>query len=848
MNPEGIGTSGFGSFPPASQNHNNNSNGNSLKNSGGSLDDRSNGSLSEADLAKRKWDAWSEKEVETFFEGIRIYGVREFAKVAQHLASKTKEQVRHYYYRLLKKMNLCLQPFSATINKQDRDEVKKALMCWYHYRKREGSLTASPPKGSTAAKALGLALYDAISDKSHSHSHLAPGVSKDDHSPSLVSPQRVPTPFGPDSPLIQVGIDSILTNLATNAAAQHPNLINSILPSLIPNHSTAVPVPNPLLQNPAILIQSQIQNQIQTQLHNHPSPPNSNLPPPTTPPNPPPSLIDNNQPISNPSSIPNLNPSSINSINPNLLSNINPNPNIPNHNSSNIATHTPNNTPPTTFHMPYLPSNPNHHSAAQPSPFSYPNISNPNTNNLASNININSISHGINNSLLPNSLNINQNILPPNMNINMSSAIIPNSPNHSSSSPSSLMNNNSYPTLVTNGVGVINPNQGVVQQHNQGQIQGVGVGGVGVVVPTKVTLHLFPRNRGAEKVVAEAGHNPLLQLTSSSTKTLGKIVKYISDKWLGTPNSKTNESEQYSNLKYTVLLYNTKQEALSKPLNDGNNNGNNEGNEELDLSWDVNSEETTGKIWSLLGKRNPVELWYSWPSIQLQSHETLPLHDDDIITHNDDNTNNNINDANDNTNDNNNNVLEEMTEMEREQKEMERTLAEQLRQEQYQKQKEEEYAQKLLENQEEQEAIKKEKEEGEECINYYKQFSSVEKTRKCGGRGRKRKFMEEIGEGRDEVSMMGGGEEEEEQEEEEERRKRIRREETEDEEEEEEEEEEGGGEREEREEGKEVEEEVDVFAGLDENEEKAPVSTGFLNLGALLEEGVRKEEEGGGDK
>jgi len=116
--------------------------------------------------SKRKWDAWSEAEVEGFFRCMNLYGVREFSKTAQALGSKTREQVRHYYYRLLKKINACLVPFGVTVNKQDRDEVRKALVCWYNFKKDEGSLTAAPTKDASSSRSLASALHRSITSTS----------------------------------------------------------------------------------------------------------------------------------------------------------------------------------------------------------------------------------------------------------------------------------------------------------------------------------------------------------------------------------------------------------------------------------------------------------------------------------------------------------------------------------------------------------------------------------------------------------------------------------------------------------------------------------------------------------
>lgn len=57
----------------------------------------------------RQWAAWTHQEEESFFNALRQVG-KNFEKITRHVQSKNKDQVRHYYYRLVRRMNKLLGP------------------------------------------------------------------------------------------------------------------------------------------------------------------------------------------------------------------------------------------------------------------------------------------------------------------------------------------------------------------------------------------------------------------------------------------------------------------------------------------------------------------------------------------------------------------------------------------------------------------------------------------------------------------------------------------------------------------------------------------------------------------
>ncbi|CAN0926935.1 TSL-kinase interacting protein 1 [Linum grandiflorum] len=77
----------------------------------------------------RKWAAWTRQEEESFFTALRQFG-KNFEKITKRVQSKNKDQVRHYYYRLVKRMNKLLDPELCLDAKNSKD-TNAAMLRWW---------------------------------------------------------------------------------------------------------------------------------------------------------------------------------------------------------------------------------------------------------------------------------------------------------------------------------------------------------------------------------------------------------------------------------------------------------------------------------------------------------------------------------------------------------------------------------------------------------------------------------------------------------------------------------------------------------------------------------------------
>ncbi|KAL8516681.1 hypothetical protein ACS0TY_015081 [Phlomoides rotata] len=73
----------------------------------------------------RRWAAWTHSEEERFFAALW----QNFEKITCHVESKDKEQVRHYYYRLVRKMNKMLSP-ELRLDAKNSDDTISAMLQW----------------------------------------------------------------------------------------------------------------------------------------------------------------------------------------------------------------------------------------------------------------------------------------------------------------------------------------------------------------------------------------------------------------------------------------------------------------------------------------------------------------------------------------------------------------------------------------------------------------------------------------------------------------------------------------------------------------------------------------------
>ncbi|GAB2272317.1 TSL-kinase interacting protein [Dionaea muscipula] len=77
----------------------------------------------------RQWAAWTRIEEESFFTALRQVG-KNFEKITYRVQSKNKDQVRHYYYRLVRRMNKLLGPGFSLDAKNSKD-TNAAMLRWW---------------------------------------------------------------------------------------------------------------------------------------------------------------------------------------------------------------------------------------------------------------------------------------------------------------------------------------------------------------------------------------------------------------------------------------------------------------------------------------------------------------------------------------------------------------------------------------------------------------------------------------------------------------------------------------------------------------------------------------------
>ncbi|XP_077246978.1 TSL-kinase interacting protein 1 isoform X2 [Tasmannia lanceolata] len=77
----------------------------------------------------RQWAAWTRQEEENFFNALKQVG-KNFDKITCRVQSKNKDQVRHYYYRLVRRMNKLLGPGFSLDAKNSKD-TNAAMLRWW---------------------------------------------------------------------------------------------------------------------------------------------------------------------------------------------------------------------------------------------------------------------------------------------------------------------------------------------------------------------------------------------------------------------------------------------------------------------------------------------------------------------------------------------------------------------------------------------------------------------------------------------------------------------------------------------------------------------------------------------
>ncbi|KAK6942778.1 hypothetical protein RJ641_028155 [Dillenia turbinata] len=74
----------------------------------------------------RQWAAWTHQEEQSFFTALR----QNFEKITSRVQSKNKDQVRHYYYRLVRRMNKLLGP-GVCLDAKNSKDTNSAMLRWW---------------------------------------------------------------------------------------------------------------------------------------------------------------------------------------------------------------------------------------------------------------------------------------------------------------------------------------------------------------------------------------------------------------------------------------------------------------------------------------------------------------------------------------------------------------------------------------------------------------------------------------------------------------------------------------------------------------------------------------------
>ncbi|PWZ40312.1 putative protein phosphatase 2C 2 [Zea mays] len=84
--------------------------------------------VSQAKNQTQQWAAWTHQEEEIFFNALQQVG-KNFDKITHRVQSKNKDQVSHYYYRLVRRMKKLLGPRFSLDAKNSKDTIA-AMLRW----------------------------------------------------------------------------------------------------------------------------------------------------------------------------------------------------------------------------------------------------------------------------------------------------------------------------------------------------------------------------------------------------------------------------------------------------------------------------------------------------------------------------------------------------------------------------------------------------------------------------------------------------------------------------------------------------------------------------------------------
>ena len=83
-------------------------------------------------LHRRTWSWEEERRFYGAIDKLNKSGIiNRFEALAQHVMTKTREQVRHYFYRTVKRMNRILNPHGVNISLDDANQLIRAMHSWW---------------------------------------------------------------------------------------------------------------------------------------------------------------------------------------------------------------------------------------------------------------------------------------------------------------------------------------------------------------------------------------------------------------------------------------------------------------------------------------------------------------------------------------------------------------------------------------------------------------------------------------------------------------------------------------------------------------------------------------------
>lgn len=86
-----------------------------------------------AAIERRSWEPWSDKENQLFFDALSRNS-RNWAEIAKEIGTKRQEQVRTYYYRVLRKVSKILSTVHYNLDNRDRVATLVAMLAYWSTR------------------------------------------------------------------------------------------------------------------------------------------------------------------------------------------------------------------------------------------------------------------------------------------------------------------------------------------------------------------------------------------------------------------------------------------------------------------------------------------------------------------------------------------------------------------------------------------------------------------------------------------------------------------------------------------------------------------------------------------